>query len=127
MDSRIPQSPRPAGLPAAPGPARPAGAPALDPTRRGGPHAAPHADAAGEAPGRARLRPDTAPGAAALMQAALGRSELPPPLELMAALDSALAHAPLADRAVPGLGRLVGAVIEDERFKLGRMLDLGRQ
>ena len=123
MDSRIPQSPRPAGLPAAPGPARPAGAPALDPTRRGGPHA----DAAGEAPGRARLRPDTAPGAAALMQAALGRSELPPPLELMAALDSALAHAPLADRAVPGLGRLVGAVIEDERFKLGRMLDLGRQ
>ena len=44
----------------------------------------------------------------------------------MAALEAAQEFAPLADRAVPGLGRLVSAVIEDERFKLARMLDLGR-
>lgn len=71
--------------------------------------------------GRAPLR-----GPGDLLSEGLGRVELPPPLELMAALEAAERHAPVADRAVPGLGRLIGAVIADERFKLARMMDLGR-
>lgn len=119
MDSRIPTGPVPARATSA--------APVAQPARRGRAAAAPQPQSGRDDAAGARLRPDTSRGADALMHEALGRSELPPPLELMAALDSAKAHAPLADRAVPGLGRLVGAVIDDERFKLGRMLDLGRQ
>lgn len=66
------------------------------------------------------------PGPERILRESMGRVDLPPPLELMAALEAAQVFAPLADRAVPGLGRLVSAVIEDERFKLARMLDLGR-
>lgn len=62
----------------------------------------------------------------ALLDEGLGHADLPPPLELMAALEAAERHAPLADRAVPGLGRLIRAVIGDERFKLARTMDLGR-
>lgn len=76
------------------------------------------------AAGDNRAAPLTGPGA--LLAEAMGRAELPPPLELMAALEAAERHAPLADRAVPGLGALIRAVIQDERFKLARMMDLGR-
>lgn len=62
----------------------------------------------------------------ALLDEGLGPVDLPPPIELMAALEAAERHAPLADRAVPGLGRLIHAVIGDERFKLARTMDLGR-
>ena len=64
-------------------------------------------------------------GFGAMMDEALGPSRLPEPLELVSALEAARAHAGLADRAVPGLGRLVAAVIEDETRKLARYLDLG--
>lgn len=73
-------------------------------------------DRAGEAPLR---------GLDAMLQDGLGRADLPAPLDLVAALESAERFAPMADRAVPGLGRLVGAVIQDERHKLSRLLDLG--
>lgn len=66
-------------------------------------------------------------GLDAMMQDSLGRAELPPTIELVAALEAAHRFAPMADRAVPGLGRLVAAVIEDERHKLARVLDLGSQ
>lgn len=73
-------------------------------------------DHAGESPLR---------GLDALLQDGLGRAELPPALDLVAALEAAERFAPMADDAVPGLGRLVGAVIADERHKLSRLLDLG--
>ena len=121
----------------------------LTPARIGNPAAPPNPGAlrpVGGRPGQARLdvpgvgprpgdeaaaeaRVDTAGllrGPADLLDEGLGRAELPPPLELMAALEAAQRHAPLADRAVPGLGRLLAAVIDDERFKLARMMDLGR-
>lgn len=79
-----------------------------------------------ERAGAGTSRPDAAPALDELLAEGLGRAELPPPLELMAALEAAERHAPLADRAVPGLGRLIHAVIADERFKLARMIDLGR-
>ena len=64
-------------------------------------------------------------GLDAMLQDGLGRTDLPPTLDLVAALEAAERFAPMADRAVPGLGRLVGAVIADERHKLARLLDLG--
>lgn len=103
--------------------ARPAGG--LPP--RVGPHAGPHTDRArdqrdaGARPGSAPLR-----GPGDILSEGLGRADLPPPLELMAALEAAERHAPVADRAVPGLGRLIDAVIKDERYKLARMMDLDR-
>lgn len=58
---------------------------------------------------------------------ALGSPELPARIDLIAALEAARDFAPLADRAVPGLGRLVAAVIDDESRKLTRSLDLAGQ
>lgn len=63
----------------------------------------------------------------ALLDEALGRVRLPDAIELVAALEAARDHAALADKAVPGLGRLVTAVIEDETRKLTRYLDLRGQ
>ncbi|MFV0386016.1 hypothetical protein [Paracoccus sp. (in: a-proteobacteria)] len=66
-------------------------------------------------------------GFRSLMEQGLGRVRLPDTIELMAALEGARNHAALADRAVPGLGRLVEAVIDDESRKLARYLDLRGQ
>lgn len=76
-----------------------------------------------DAPARAELRAPAA-GFHAILDAALGQPHLPDPIALIAALEAAHAHAPNADKAVPGLGKLVEAVIEDETYKLGRYLDL---
>ncbi|SMO45116.1 hypothetical protein [Paracoccus laeviglucosivorans] len=80
----------------------------------------------GDGQARARREPAAAnPGGfAAILDQGLGRVRLPNALELVAALEAAREHAPLADKAVPGLGRLVSAVIEDETRKLSRYLDL---
>ncbi|ARJ70459.1 hypothetical protein B0A89_13240 [Paracoccus contaminans] len=113
--------------PVATGKIAPASAAPLRPAPGGGPNEARHrADQQPDA--RAgegnRAAPLTGPGD--LLAEAMGRAELPPPLQLIAALEAAERHAPLADRAVPGLGALIRAVIQDERFKLARMMDLGR-
>lgn len=91
-----------------------------------GPGPARGAPARTDAGHRADRTGGTAPGPERVLHESMGRVDLPPPLELMAALEAAREFAPMADRAVPGLGQLVGAVIDDERHKLARMLDLGR-
>ncbi|AGT08869.1 hypothetical protein [Paracoccus aminophilus] len=63
-------------------------------------------------------------GFGAILEAGLGQVRLPSAIELVAALEAARDHAGMADQAVPGLGRLVAAVIEDETRKLSRYLDL---
>ncbi|RMC34922.1 hypothetical protein [Paracoccus alkanivorans] len=63
-------------------------------------------------------------GFGAILDQGLGHAHLPDPIELVAALEAAGEHADMADRAVPGLGKLVSAVIEDEARKLLRYLDL---
>lgn len=114
MDNRITITPPPAGRAAPPAPGgavrgAPAAAPASAPDGAGA-----QGRAAGPRPG----------GFGAMMDEALGPSRLPEPLELVSALEAARTHADRADRAVPGLGRLVAAVIEDETRKLARYLDL---
>lgn len=68
----------------------------------------------------------TGGGFADILDEALGHARLPHPLGLISALEAAREHAGRADQAVPGLGRLVSAVIDDETRKLARYLDLGR-
>ncbi|PZO67378.1 MAG: hypothetical protein DI498_03325 [Paracoccus denitrificans] len=63
-------------------------------------------------------------GFSGILDTALGPTNLPDPVALIAALDAAAAHAGEADKAIPGLGRLVEAVIRDESYKLGRYMDL---
>lgn len=118
--------------PVVPGQIAPPSAAPLRPAPGGGLHEAqqrvqqPGAQpqAGARAVGDSRAAPLTGPGD--LLAEAMGRAELPPPLQLIAALEAAERHAPLTDRAVPGLGALIRAVIQDERFKLTRMMDLGR-
>lgn len=74
----------------------------------------------------ARARPEPQ-SLADLSKQAFGSVQLPSRLELVAALEAARDFAPLADRAVPGLGRLVAAVIDDESRKLTRSLDMAGQ
>ena len=73
-------------------------------------------------------RADTSRGHfTAILEEGLGQAHLPDAIELIAALEAARNHAGMADRAVPGLGRLVTAVIDDETHKLSRYLDLRSQ
>lgn len=62
-----------------------------------------------------------------ILEEGFGRVRLPDAIQLVAALEAAREHAGMADKAVPGLGRLVTAVIDDETRKLQRYLDLRGQ
>ena len=72
---------------------------------------------------RAVPRPE-AVGFQGILEAGLGGVTLPSAPGLIAALESAREYSGSADKAVPGLGRLVDAVIEDECRKLSRYLDM---
>ncbi|WBU57194.1 hypothetical protein [Paracoccus sediminicola] len=94
-----------------------------DQAPRHSPVSAPQPPQQGE-PRRSEAPAERLQGFAAIMQDGLGQTRLPNALELVAALDAARDHAAMADKAVPGLGKLVSAVIEDESRKLARYLDL---
>ncbi|MFD2440632.1 hypothetical protein ACFSS8_12160 [Paracoccus kondratievae] len=49
---------------------------------------------------------------------------LPSAPDLITALETARSYADRADKAVPGLGRLVDAVLEDECRKLSCYMDM---
>ncbi len=80
-------------------------------------------------PPRARLDENRSEsgGFREILEEGFGRVRLPDTIQLVAALEAARDHAGLADKAVPGLGRLVTAVIDDETRKLQRYLDLRGQ
>ncbi|MBK4214334.1 hypothetical protein JJJ17_00195 [Paracoccus caeni] len=59
-----------------------------------------------------------------ILETGLGNVSLPSAPDLISALESARSYADSADKAVPGLGRLVDAVLEDECRKLSRYLDM---
>lgn len=63
-------------------------------------------------------------GFQSILETGLGNVSLPSAPDLITALETARSYADRADKAVPGLGRLVDAVLEDECRKLSCYMDM---